>query len=108
MFYETLLRIKKANYDFVIPKSAGYPYAGKTLETVNDCSEEGVIKAHRKGGIPMITIELPCLNEYHLGELIYFFEMSCAISAYNLGVNPFDQPGVEAYKREMRRLVEKL
>lgn len=108
MFYETLIRIEKANYDFVIPESAGYPYAGKTLETINDCSEQGVIEAHKKGGVPVISIEIPSLNENTLGQLIYFFEMSCAISAYNLGVNPFDQPGVEAYKQEMRRLVEEL
>lgn len=108
MFYETLIRIEKANYDFVIPESAGAPYAGKTLETINDCSEQGVIEAHKKGGIPVISITIPSLNEEYLGQLIYFFEMSCAISAYNLGVNPFDQPGVEAYKKEMRRLVEEL
>lgn len=108
MFYETLISIEKANHDFVIPESAGAPYAGKTLETINDCSEQGVIAAHKKGGIPVITIKIPVLNENTLGQLIYFFEMSCAISAYNLGVNPFDQPGVEAYKQEMRRLVEEI
>lgn len=108
MFFETLIRIKRSNYDFMIPSSAGEPYAGKTLETINECSEKGVIAAHKKGGIPMITIEIPRLNEDTLGQLIYFFEMSCALSSYNLGVNPFDQPGVEAYKSEMRKLVEEL
>lgn len=108
IFYETMIRIKESDYDFDIPWYAGYPYAGKTLETINDCSEEGVIIAHKKSGIPIIAIELPSLNEYHLGQLIYFFEMSCALSAYNIGVNPFDQPGVENYKEEMRKLVELL
>ena len=86
----------------------GYPYAGKTLETINDCSEEGVVIAHKKYGIPITTIEIPVLDEYNLGKLIYFFEMSCEISAYTLGLNPFDQPGVEMYKREMKKLVEEL
>lgn len=108
MFYETLIHIQKSNYDFLIPSSAGYPYAGKTLETINECSEKGVIAAHKKGGIPIITIEIPVLNEDTLGQMIYFFEISCAISSYNLGVNPFNQPGVEAYKSEMRKLVEEL
>jgi glucose-6-phosphate isomerase len=103
MFYETLICIEKSNYDFVIPESAGHPYAGKTLEAINGCSEQGVITAHKKGGVPVISITIPALNEEYLGQLIYFFEMSCAISAYNLGVNPFDQPGVEAYKKEMRK-----
>lgn len=108
IFYETLIQIGEHEYDFDIPEEAGYPYAGKTLETINDCSEEGVVIAHKKDGIPITTIEIPVLDEYNLGKLIYFFEMSCAISAYTLGLNPFDQPGVEMYKREMKKLVEGL
>ena len=108
IFYETLIRIKESNYDFVIPECAGKPFARKTLEQINDCSENGVISAHSKAGIPIMTIEIPKLNEFYLGQLIYFFEMSCAISAYCIGVNPFNQPGVENYKSEMRRLVEEL
>ena len=108
VFYETMIRIQESKCDFEIPYYAGYPYAGKTLETINECSEKGVIAAHKKGGIPILTIEIPKLDEYYLGQLIYFFEMSCAISAYNIGVNPFDQPGVEDYKREMKKLVEDL
>ena len=108
IFYETLIQIGEHEYDFDIPEEAGYPYAGKTLETINDCSEEGVVIAHKKDGIPITTIEIPVLDEYNLGKLIYFFEMSCAISAYTLGLNPFDQPGVEMYKREMKKLVEEL
>ena len=108
IFYETLIRIKESNYDFEIPDCAGEPFAGKTLEQINECSEKGVISAHTKGGVPIMTIEIPKLNEFYLGQLIFFFEMSCAISAYCLGVNPFNQPGVEYYKREMRRLVEEI
>ena len=108
MFYETMLHIEKSNHDFVIPETAGAPYAGKTLEQINACSQQGVTAAHIQGGIPVISISVPCLNEETMGQMIYFFEMSCAISAYNLGVNPFDQPGVEDYKRETKKLVEAL
>lgn len=108
MFFETLISIEQSNYDFLIPEIAGEPYAGKTLETINDCSQRGVVLAHKKGGIPIVTIEVPKLDEYNLGKMIYFFEMSCALSAYNMGVNPFNQPGVEAYKKETKALVEEL
>ncbi len=63
--------------------------------------------AHTDGQVPNMEISLPLLNEYHLGELIYFYEMACAISGYMLGVNPFDQPGVEAYKTNMFALLGK-
>ena len=78
------------------------------MEAINNCAEEAVILAHKNNDIPIITIEISDLDEYNLGQLIYFVEMSCAISEYLIGVNPFDQPGVETYKTEMRRLVELL
>ena len=108
MFYETVIRIAKSNEDMLIPWYAGYPYAGKTMEQINECAEEGVIRAHRKVGIPINEIHIDELNEFSIGQLIYFFEMSAALSAYALGLNPFDQPGVEAYKKEMQYLIEKL
>lgn len=108
IFYETMIIIKESNYDFKIPEAAGELYAGNSLNDINTCAVEGVIAAHRNIGIPIITIEIPELDEYNLGQLIYFFEMSCAISAHLIGVNPFDQPGVEAYKSEMKKQVEKL
>ena len=108
MFYETVIRIAKSNEDMVIPWYAGYPYAGKTMEQINECAEEGVIRAHRKAGIPINEIHIDELNEFTVGQLIYFFEMSAALSAYAMGLNPFDQPGVEAYKKEMQYLIEKL
>lgn len=108
IFYETMLHVKQSNYDFIIPESAGAPYAGKTIEQINECSEMGVVLAHEKAGIPICIIDIPMLNEYCLGQMIYFFEMSCALSALNLGVNPFDQPGVEEYKSETKKLVQKL
>ena len=67
----------------------------------------GTILAHIDGGVPNIRIEIPKLNEYSLGELIYFFEKACGISGYLLGVNPFNQPGVEAYKKNMFALLNK-
>jgi len=108
MFFETLIRIRASEYDFEIPESAGEPYAGKTMKSINECAEEAVVLAHKKAGIPIVTIELPVLDEYNIGKLIYFFEMSCAISAAMTDVDPFNQPGVEAYKREMKTLVQEL
>jgi glucose-6-phosphate isomerase len=70
-------------------------------------AELGTILAHVDGGVPNIRIELPLLNEYYLGQLIYFYEIACGISGYMLEVNPFDQPGVEAYKKNMFALLEK-
>ena len=108
IFYETMIQSERALVDIKIPESAGAPYAGKYLEDINRCSEAGVVKAHSEGGIPVIVVKVPEMDEYNLGQLIYFFEMSAAISAMLLGVNPFDQPGVENYKRETRKLVELL
>ncbi|MBN2481553.1 MAG: glucose-6-phosphate isomerase [Bacteroidales bacterium] len=81
--------------------------AGKRLDAVNKMAELGTMLAHVDGGVPNIRIELPELNEYHLGQLMYFFEKACGISGYLLDVNPFDQPGVEAYKMNMFALLEK-
>ena len=105
IFFETMIRVKHYDADLVVPSGAGEPYAGKTLQEVNKCAEEAVVIAHTATGIPVNIIEIEKLDEYNLGALIYFFEMSCAISANNFGVYPFDQPGVEDYKREMRRLM---
>lgn len=81
--------------------------AGKRMDEVNKMAELGTILAHVDGGVPNIRIELPELNAYYLGQLIYFYEIACGISGYILGVNPFDQPGVEAYKKNMFALLEK-
>jgi glucose-6-phosphate isomerase len=70
-------------------------------------AELGTMLAHVDGGVPNIKITIPEINEYYLGQLLYFFEYSCAISGYILGVNPFDQPGVEAYKNNMFALLGK-
>jgi glucose-6-phosphate isomerase len=81
--------------------------AGKRVDEVNKMAELGTMIAHIDGGVPNLKIELPTLNEYYLGELLYFFEKACGISGYLLGINPFDQPGVEAYKKNMFALLEK-
>ncbi|MBR1516585.1 MAG: glucose-6-phosphate isomerase [Bacteroidales bacterium] len=80
---------------------------GKSLTEINHCAERGTIEAHHDGGVPVIRIELTELNESSIGRLIYFFEYACGVSGYMLGVNPFNQPGVEAYKKNMFRLLGK-
>ena len=81
--------------------------AGKRISEVNRMAELGVQLAHVDGGVPNIRIELPRIDAYTVGALLYFFEKACGISGYLLGVNPFDQPGVEAYKKNMFALLEK-
>ncbi len=108
IFYETVISVAHRPEDLVIPETTGGSFAGKTMEQINTCAEQGVIAAHKKADIPVLTVQMEHLDEASLGELIYFFEMSAAVSGYLLGVNPFDQPGVEAYKSEMMRLVAEL
>ena len=81
--------------------------AGKTLDFVDEQAYQGTVAAHVDGGVPVITMDCGALNERKLGELFYFMELACGISAYTLGVNPFNQPGVEAYKRNMFQLLGK-
>jgi glucose-6-phosphate isomerase len=81
--------------------------SGKRVDEVNKMAELGTMLAHVDGGVPNIQIVMPKLNEYYLGQIIYFFELACGLSGYTLGVNPFDQPGVEAYKKNMFALLEK-
>lgn len=81
--------------------------AGKRVDHVNKMAELGTMLAHVDGGVPNMKVSMPELNEFYLGELIYFFERACGISGYLLGVNPFNQPGVEAYKKNMFALLDK-
>jgi glucose-6-phosphate isomerase len=81
--------------------------AGKLLGEVNHMASVGTMLAHVEGGVPNISVTLSRIDELNLGELIYFFEKACAVSGYLLGVNPFDQPGVEAYKKNMFALLGK-
>lgn len=112
MLFETVLSIRSPKYKVEIPKDEqnldGLNFlAGKRIDEVNKMAELGTQLAHVDGGVPNIKIEIPELSEYYLGELIYFFEKACGISGYVLGVNPFDQPGVEAYKNNMFALLDK-
>lgn len=110
---ETVLSIAEPNTSISIPSDKedldGLNYiADKRISFVNSKAEEGTCNAHHNiGNVEIIRIILPKLNEYYIGQLVYFFEFSCGISAYCLGVNPFDQPGVEEYKSEMFRLLGK-
>ena len=108
--FETILTFdppqKKAAVELDWKDLDGLNYLdGKTLDFVERQACAGVIGAHVDGGVPIITIDAGPLDAHKLGELFYFFELSCALSAYMLGVNPFDQPGVEAYKENMFRLL---
>lgn len=81
--------------------------AGKTMSYVNRKAFEGTVLAHVDGGVPNVVLELPKMDAYHFGYLVYFLEKACAISGYTLGVNPFNQPGVESYKSNMFALLGK-
>lgn len=110
--FETVISVKESDHKVVVPSDAanldGLNFlAGKRVDEVNKMAELGTLLAHIDGGVPNLKIELPKLNEYYLGQLFYFFEKACGISGYLLGVNPFDQPGVEAYKKNMFALLEK-
>lgn len=107
-FFETFVTVDKIDTDIAIPQGAKPPLGGKGIEEINLCAQKGVMDAHANAGIPLISIRLPELDERSVGELMYFFEVQCAISAILSGVNPFNQPGVEAYKKEMRSYIEAL
>ena len=110
--FETVISIEKSATDITIKKDAdnidGLNFvADKTMDYVNKKAMQGTIEAHVSGGVPNIMITMDKLDAENLGELIYFFELACGISGKILGVNPFDQPGVEAYKKNMFRLLGK-
>lgn len=110
--FETVISVEKTNYSLSVPSDEanldGLNFlAGKRVDEVNKMAELGTQIAHVDGGVPNIRITIPELNEYNIGQLLYFFEIGCGISGYILGVNPFDQPGVEAYKKNMFALLHK-
>lgn len=110
--FETVITVLEQKHKEVIPSDPanldGLNYiAGKRVDEVNKMAELGTRIAHVDGGVPNMTVTLPALTERYLGEIIYFFEKSCGISGYLLGINPFNQPGVEAYKKNMFALLEK-
>ena len=110
--YETVISVEKPNRTMLFPNDEenldGLNFlAGKRVDDVNKMAELGTRLAHVDGGVPNIRVSMPELNEYYLGQLIYFFELGCGISGNVLGVNPFNQPGVEAYKKNMFALLDK-
>lgn len=112
MMFETVVTFKKTKADIVIKEDAenvdGLNFlAGKTMDFVNEKAFQGTVLAHNDGLVPNIIIENDDMSEKSLGYLIYFFEKACAISGYVLGINPFDQPGVESYKKNMFALLGK-
>lgn len=112
LMMETMLRVRRPNTTVAVPRDEqnldGINYlCGKSLTEINDCAAEGTIEAHVSGGVPVVELTVENIDEYTLGQLIYFFEFACGVSGYTLGVNPFDQPGVEAYKKNMFRLLGK-
>ena len=112
LMMETMLRVSKPNSTVPVPTDErnldGINYLTcKTLTQINDCAAEGTIAAHNAGGVPVVELTVPMIDEYYIGQLIYFFEFACGVSGYTLGVNPFDQPGVEAYKKNMFHLLGK-
>ena len=110
--FETVIHVENSIQKLKVPNDSGNKdglnfLAGKYLTEINHCAEEGTAIAHNDGGVPIIKVSIPEINERILGELIYFFEFACGLSGYTLNVNPFNQPGVEAYKKNMFRLLGK-
>lgn len=110
--FETVLHIQTPKAQITIQEDRddidGLNFlAGKTMDEVNKKAFEGSLLAHMDGGVPNLVVNLEQMNEYNFGQLVYFFEKACGISGYLLGVNPFDQPGVEAYKKNMFALLGK-
>ncbi|TLS38887.1 glucose-6-phosphate isomerase [Pseudalkalibacillus caeni] len=110
--FETVLNVENIREEIIIEEDdknldkLNY-LAGQTMDFVNKKAFQGTMLAHTDGGVPNLIVNIPELNAYHFGYLVYFFEKACALSGYLLGVNPFDQPGVEAYKKNMFALLGK-
>ena len=110
--FETVLNVEKAKREVSIEEVEGNLdglnfLAGKTIDFVNKQAFNGTLLAHNDGGVPNMVVNIPELSPYYFGYIVYFFEKACGISGYLLGVNPFDQPGVEAYKKNMFALLGK-
>ncbi len=112
ILFETVLNVETSREEIVIGEEPvdldGLNYlAGKTVDFVNKSAMNGTILAHTDGQVPNLMVKIPEVNEFYLGELFYFFEFACGVSGYLLGVNPFNQPGVESYKKNMFALLGK-
>ena len=112
ILFETVLNVETVKEEIVMKEEPvdldGLNYLkGKTVDFINKNAMNGTILAHTDGSVPNLIITIPEQNEFYLGQLFYFFEFACGISGYLLGVNPFDQPGVESYKKNMFALLGK-
>ena len=112
MLFETVINVESPRKDVTLQEEAtdldGLNYlAGKTMDFVNKQAYQGTILAHVDGGVPNVVVNLPAIDAYNMGRMIYFFENACGVSVYLLGVNSFDQPGVEEYKKNMFALLGK-
>lgn len=112
MLFETVINIEQSKEEIIIGEEKvdldGLNYlAGKSVDFVNKSAMNGTVLAHTDGQVPNLIVNIPEVNEFYLGELLYFFEFACGVSGYLLGVNPFDQPGVESYKSNMFALLGK-
>ncbi|MGL4522495.1 MAG: glucose-6-phosphate isomerase [Bacilli bacterium] len=112
VLFETVINVDKPRHELTITKedtdADGLNYlAGQTVDWVNKKAFQGTLLAHTDGGVPNLVVTIPSLTAYNFGYMVYFFEIACAMSGYLLGVNPFDQPGVEAYKKNMFALLGK-
>jgi len=109
--FETVLKVEQTREEIRVPRIEnsmdGLDYLeNKEIDYINEMASEGTYSAHLAGGVPTMVITIKEMNEYNLGQLIFFFEKACGISGYLLGVNPFNQPGVEAYKTNMMKLLK--
>ena len=112
IMFETVIRSEKPMQDYFVKNDPdnfdGLNFlSNQNMSVVNDKAFQGTVLAHTAGGVPNVILEMPQMDEFHLGYLIYFFEKACAMSGYMLGVNPFNQPGVESYKNNMFALLGK-
>jgi glucose-6-phosphate isomerase len=108
--FETVISAEKPARDYILPGTEDDAdklnyIAGKGLDYINKTAAEGTKKAHISGGVPNLAVKMADMSEYSFGATVFFFEKACAISGYMLGVNPFNQPGVEAYKKNMFALL---
>ena len=112
IMYETVLNVEESQEEIIIGEEPvdldGLNYlAGKNVDFVNKSAMNGTILAHTDGNVPNLVINIPAQDEYSLGQLFYMFEFACGVSGYISGVNPFNQPGVESYKKNMFALLGK-
>ncbi|MDR1571531.1 MAG: glucose-6-phosphate isomerase [Clostridiales Family XIII bacterium] len=105
IFFETLLDVKRPPRDLAVPAGAGPLLAGKSMNEVNRAALEGVVAAHRAAGVPIIRVGVPDVSPHSFGQMVFFFQLVCAFTGRLMGVDPFNQPGVERYKSEMKRLL---